>query len=79
MSIRTKLENYLIDKKYKIIIKDNQINIINYEEIIEFGINKIIIKCNNTKIIIEGTNLLISKMQDEEILIKGKISIIRIT
>ena len=78
MNIRTKLNDYLIDTKYKIIIKDNQINIINYEEIIDFGINKITVKCNTNKIIIEGNNLIITKMLDDEILIKGIITIIRI-
>ena len=73
-----KLDRYLEDKNYQIIIKENQINIINYEKIIDFTINKISLRCNNKIINIEGKNLIISKMLDEEVLIAGIIHNIRI-
>ena len=73
-----KLDRYLEDKNYQIIIKENQINIINYEKIIDFSINKISLRCNNKIINIEGKNLIISKMLDEEVLITGIIHNIRI-
>ena len=73
-----KLDRYLEDKNYQIIIKENQINIINYEEIIDFSTNKISLRCNNKIINIEGKNLIISKMLDEEILITGIIYNVRI-
>ena len=38
------LDRYLMDTTYKIIIKDNTINIINYEEIKDFSSNKIVVK-----------------------------------
>ena len=74
MNIRNKINDYIVDKEYKIIIKNNYVNVINYEEIKDFNDNKIEIinkKNNITKII--GENLIISKMQDNEVLIKGKI------
>lgn len=74
MNIRNKINDYIVDKEYKIIIKNNYVNVINYEEIKDFNDNKIEIinkKNNITKII--GENLIISKMQDDEVLIKGKI------
>ena len=78
MGIMNKLDRYLEDKNYQIIIKENQINIINYEEIIDFSTNKISLRCNNKIINIEGKNLIISKMLDEEILITGIIYNVRI-
>jgi len=78
MNILNRIDNYLYDKEYKIIIKTNEVNIINYDEIIEFSLEKVSIRYKNKKIIIEGQNLVISKMLDDEVLIKGNISNIRI-
>lgn len=78
MSIKSKLENYLYDNEYKIIIKNNSINICNYTEIIDFDVNKIVIKNKDKKISIEGKDLIISKMLKEEVLITGIIKNISI-
>ena len=78
MKLINKLDRYLEDKKYQIIIKEKQVNIINFQEIIDFSINKITIRCENKIINVEGKNLIISKMLDEEVLITGIIYNIRI-
>ena len=78
MKIMKRINDYLIDKEYKIIVKDNQVSIVNYNEILDFTLEKISIRHNNKKIIIEGKNLYISKMLEDEVLIKGIITIIRI-
>ena len=78
MRIKERLNNYLYDKEYKIIIKENYVNIINYDKIINFTFNKVSVKNKNKIIIIEGTNLTISKMVIDEVLITGNISNIRI-
>ena len=78
MKLIDKLNRYLEDKKYQIIIRDNFVNIINIEEIIDFSINKIIVKCNQEKITIEGKNLIISKMLEDEVLITGIVQNVRI-
>lgn len=78
MKLISKLDRYLEDKKYEIIIKENKVNIINFQEIIDFTINQIILKCENKIINIEGKNLIISKMLDDEILITGTINNVRI-
>lgn len=78
MRLVNKIDDYLIDKEYKIIIKKNQINIINYDEIIEFSLTRVSIKYQNQIFIIEGTNLVISKMIDDEVLITGNIISVRI-
>ncbi len=73
-----KINQYLIDKEYRIIIKENQVNIINYDEIVDFTSEKISLKYKNKNIIIEGRNLFISKMVEDEALIEGDIFIVRI-
>lgn len=73
MKLISKLENYLNDLDYKIVVKNNQINIINYDEIIDFSLSKISIRYKNKKFIVEGTNLVITKMFDNEVLINGNI------
>lgn len=78
MKLINKLDRYLCDQEYKIIIKENYVDIINYDEIVDFSLTKISLKYKNKIIIIEGTNLIISKMIDNEVLINGKLSNIRI-
>ena len=78
MKIIRKLNNYLEDNEYKIIIKDKQVNIINYDEIIDFTLNKISIKHKGKTITIEGTELFIIKMVEDEVLISGNINSVRI-
>ena len=78
MRLINKLDRYLEDKKYQIIIKENQVDIINFQEIIDFSTNKITLRCENKIINVEGKNLIISKMLDDEVLITGIIYNIRI-
>ena len=74
MKLINTLDRYLFEKDYKIIITNDCLNINNYDEIIDFSLTKIIIRCQNKKIIIEGRNLIITKMLDNEVLIKGTIT-----
>ena len=78
MKIMNRLDNYLYDKEYRIIIKENYVNIVNYDEIVDFNLNKISVKYRNKKVSIEGTNLTINKMVEDEVLITGNISNISI-
>ena len=78
MRLISKLDRYLEDKNYQIIIKENQVNIINFKEVIDFSTDKISLKCDNKIINIDGKNLIISKMLDEELLITGIIYNLRI-
>lgn len=73
MKILNKLDDYLTEKNYKIIIKKDNINIINYQEIKDFSNNQVTITTNENQINITGDNLVVSKMQDSEVLITGKI------
>jgi len=78
MRLKKSIERYLYDKEYKIIIKENYVNIINYDEIIDFNLNNISVKYQNKIISIEGHDLSISKMVEDEVLITGEINNIRI-
>ena len=78
MRLISKLDRFLEDRNYEIIIKDNSINIINFKEIIDFSTTKISLRCENKIINVEGKNLIISKMLDEEVLITGVIFNVRI-
>lgn len=73
MKLLNYLDRYLSDNEYKITILTDYINIINYKEIIDFSNKEISISHEKGITIIKGNNLVVSKMQDEELLIKGTI------
>lgn len=73
MKIINKLESYLADNDYRIILRNNCVNIVNYDEIIHFSSTKISIRVVKNIVIFEGNNLVITKMLDSEILITGNI------
>ena len=67
------LSDYVNDKKFSIIYKNNRLDIINYSKILDFSDTKISINYLDDIYIINGTNLVISKMMEEELLITGNI------
>ncbi len=67
------IDNYVNDKKFSILYKNNKLDIINYTKILDFSDTKISISYLDSKYIILGTNLVISKMLEEEVLITGNI------
>ena len=74
MKLSRMIDEYINDKKYSMIYKNNKLNIINYTEIIDFSSTLISIKYEDKIYYIEGNNLVISRMMDSEILITGDIS-----
>lgn len=78
MQIRKKIDDYLFDNKFKINITDKYVNIVAYDEVVDFSSNKIIVKNKEKLITIEGKDLIISKMMDNELLINGLINNISI-
>ena len=54
MKLISKIDRYLENKNYEIIIRENEINIINFQEIIDFSIDKISLRCEKKSITIEG-------------------------
>ena len=71
MKILDRINNYINEYDYKIIITNKFINIVNYKEIIDFDSKRISVRNNLGITIIEGKDLVISKMLDDEILITG--------
>ena len=67
------IDNYINDKKFSILYKNNKLDIINYTKIMDFSDTKISISYLDSKYIIIATNLVISKMLEEEVLITGNI------
>lgn len=79
MKAINRLNDYLNDHNFRITVyENNKVDIINYDDIKDFDINKVIIKSRDKNIIIEGLNLTINKMLDNEVLIEGLIASIRI-
>ncbi len=68
-----KLQNYILDNEFRMLVLTNKIDIVNYLDIDHFDDNKIIVRYNSGSIIIKGEDLIISKLLTDEILINGKI------
>lgn len=66
--------NELRNKKYYICLYQNNIYIYNYEEILSFNNDIIIVKLDNCNLKIKGSSLHIIKMENHELLIQGLIS-----
>lgn len=73
MKLFDRIDNYISEYKYKVIIVDNSVNIVNYKKIIEFTDNVIKVESNDGITTVNGSNLVITKMLSDEILITGKI------
>lgn len=73
MKIFDYLDRYLTDNLYKITITNDCLNIINYQEILDFSSKEITLRHENGITIIKGNNLVISTMMYDELLIKGDI------
>ena len=67
-------KNYLKGEDYYIIIYSNYIYIYKYIDIIKFTDNFISLKLEKFKINIHGKDLLITKLEKNELLIKGIIN-----
>ena len=73
MKLFDRIDNYISEYKYKVIIVDNSVNIVNYKKIIEFTDNAIKVESKDGITTVNGSNLVITKMLSDEILITGKI------
>jgi len=78
MGVRNKIDNYLNDKEYKIVIEKDYVNINNYIEILDFNSSIVSIKHNKGITKIKGKDLVVSKMLDNEVLIIGNIKEIEV-
>lgn len=69
----TGIRSYILENEFKITILSNKINILNYEDIVSFESQKVIIKYTKGEIVIKGNNLVVSKLISDEVLITGVI------
>ena len=69
-----RLNNYIDDKKFKLIYEDNLIDIINYTRLITIENNYVSLYINNKKIIIKGKKLILKKLLDNELLLNGEVT-----
>lgn len=67
------IDNYINDKNFSMIYKNNKLDIINYTKILDFSDTKISISYLDNIYTVSGDNLVISKMMEEEVLITGNI------
>lgn len=68
-----RLRNYINDDSWKINISKNQVDIVNYLDIILLEEEKILVKYREGIISVTGDRLSVNKMMDSEILITGNI------
>lgn len=66
-------KNYLNKEEYYVVLYSNYIYIYKYIDIIKFTDKFISLKLNKLTINIYGTDMLITKMEKNELLIKGNI------
>lgn len=74
MKIVDDIRNYAKEHEFKLLVKDNLINILNYEIIDVMDSNIIVIRTNSKKVKINGKSLKVNKLLNDEILAFGNIS-----
>jgi len=73
-----RLSEFINSKKLKINYIDNKLNIVNFDEIVLLGDEKIILSKNKQTIVVKGHDLVLLKLLDCELLIGGCIKIIEL-
>lgn len=69
-----KIVNYIKDNNLKITYVNNNVNIVNYDSILEIQKEKVTVIKDKRIIIIRGQDLKLNKLLDNEILITGIIN-----
>lgn len=69
----SKLRNYVKQDETKLYYIRNNLNIINYKNILVFENNKILVECLDDILEVKGKDLVINKLLNDELLIEGKI------
>ena len=67
------LINTVFDNRFKIVILEGKASISNYEDIIIFDDERVLIKVFQKTIKITGSDLVITKLLNKELLVEGKI------
>lgn len=67
------IRNYILEEEFKIILKKNKLNIVNYIEILDFNDFEIKIKYSDGILLVSGSELRLKKILNDELLIEGNI------
>lgn len=78
MNLINNIRGYILEDEFKLIFRENMVDIVNYDSIIDVGDKSIKIRYFNGILEVLGLNLRISKLMDDEVLITGNISDIKI-
>ena len=71
-----KIRSYILEEEFKVIIRQNKLNIVNYIELIDFNDYVVKIKYIDGILLVKGNNLILKKILNDELLIEGNISTI---
>lgn len=77
MKIFDRMNNYLLDREFKVEVFSNNVHIINFEELLDFNNKEVKVKYNKKIVVVKGKDLVVTKMVEDEILITGLIEIIK--
>lgn len=78
VSLIRKIKDYVLDNRLKINILGDELNIVNYLDIVTIEENRVCIMAENKKIIIKGKNIALNKLLENEVLISGNIKSIEL-
>ena len=67
------IRSYVLEEEFKVILKRNKINIINYIEVLDFNDFEVKIKYIDGILLVKGNDLKIKKILNDELLIEGNI------
>ncbi len=72
------IRSYILEEEFKLILKRNKLNIVNYIEIIDFNDYEVKIKYIDGLLMVKGNNLRVKKILNNELLIEGNISLLEL-
>lgn len=72
MKLFDNIKNYIGENKFRLVLYEDKVNIVNYDSIKEIGVTGIRINAKRD-ITVEGKNLKLSKLYNDEVLITGDI------
>ena len=71
MKVINNIRSFLLEDNFEIRVFKNRINIVNYNSIVHFDSNKIIVYYDDGFIVVKGEKLVVSKLLQDEVLITG--------
>lgn len=77
MKFYNALSDFLYDKNYFITIFEDKLHVFRYSQLVKLTAKEIILSLRDFQLFVNGENLIISQMNNEEIIIQGKIFNIR--